>query len=42
MKTRKELREQYEKVIEAQREKIQVLREGHRNAGQVYKGMFDV
>jgi hypothetical protein len=36
-----EFHEKYDKVIGAQRELIQELREGHRNAGQVHKGMFE-
>jgi hypothetical protein len=42
IKTREKMYEKYGKHIEAQRELIQELREGHKNVGQVYKGMFGV
>jgi hypothetical protein len=41
IKARQEFHEKYEKVIAAQKDPIRELREGHRNSGQVYKGMFE-
>ena len=40
LKSRHEVHEKYKEVIAAQKDVIRELQEGHKNAGQVYKGMF--
>ena len=40
LKSRREVTDKYKEVIAAQKELIRELQEGHKNTGQVYKGMF--
>jgi hypothetical protein len=40
IKSKKEVDEKYKEVYAAQKELIRELQEGHKNTGQVYKGMF--
>jgi hypothetical protein len=40
LKSRREVHDKYKEVIAAQKELIRELQEGHKNTGQVFKGMF--
>jgi len=40
LKSRREVTDKYKEVIAAQKELIRELQEGHKNTGQVYKGMW--